>query len=80
MNCVHFLLSILNLVFACYKLASNHTIAEEKEDEAPKLKMAATSSLLEQHRKALVSDFKTSFSLLESKFDEVRSAVKDHGQ
>ncbi|CAI5663137.1 unnamed protein product [Oreochromis niloticus] len=61
-------------------MASKRTKAAEKENDAPKLNMAAISSLLEQHREALASDFKPSFSLLESKFDEVRSAVEDHGQ
>lgn len=60
-------------------MALKHTEMGEK-DTAPKLYMAAISSLLEHHREPMVSYFKTPFSLLESKFEEVRSAVEDHGQ
>ncbi|KAL0161299.1 hypothetical protein M9458_045026, partial [Cirrhinus mrigala] len=44
------------------------------------LTMEAISALLDQHHEALASDFKSSFGLLETKFDQVRSVVEDHGQ
>ncbi|KAI4809445.1 hypothetical protein KUCAC02_018325 [Chaenocephalus aceratus] len=44
------------------------------------LTVEAISLLLDQHREALAADYKTSFSTLETTFDQVRSAVEDHGQ
>lgn len=41
--------------------------------------MEAISALLDQHREALAADFRTLFSLLETKF-EVQSTVEDHSQ
>lgn len=52
----------------------------KKDDQATSLTMEAISELLDQHRQALAADFKTSFNLLENKFDQVRSTVDKHGQ
>lgn len=41
--------------------------------------MEAISELLDKHRQALVDDF-SSFNQLENKFDQVCSAVDEHGQ
>lgn len=40
----------------------------------------AITMLLDQHHEALVEEFKNSFSLLETKFDQVWFTVKDHCQ
>lgn len=41
--------------------------------------MSALTSLLEEHRAALSSDFKTALTSLEAKLDLVQAAVSDHG-
>ncbi|XP_028428664.1 Na(+)/H(+) exchange regulatory cofactor NHE-RF4-like [Perca flavescens] len=52
----------------------------KKDDSPTSLTMEAISALLDQHRSALATDFRTSFSLLETKFDQVRATVEDQGQ
>ncbi len=52
----------------------------KKEESAASLTLNAVSDLLDQHREALATDFRASFSSLESKFDQIQSVVEDHGQ
>lgn len=61
-------------------MASKNGKAGKKVDSSTSLTMEAISALLDQHREALATDFRSSFSLLETKFDQVRSTVEDHGQ
>lgn len=61
-------------------MTSKSSKSVKKDDSAANLTMEAISALLEQHREALACDFKTSFSTLETKFEQVRTAVEDHGQ
>ena len=42
--------------------------------------MAAIANLLEEHRKALSADFKTTISSLEAKLDLIQATVSDHGE
>lgn len=52
----------------------------KKEDASVSLTLEAITTLLEQHREALATEFKTSFSQVDSKLDQTRLAVEDHGQ
>lgn len=59
-------------------MSSKNTKSAKKEDVS--LTLEAITALLEQHREALAAEFKTSFNLLDSKLDQTRFAVEDHGQ
>lgn len=61
-------------------MASKSGRSGKKDDSPTSLTMEAISALLDQHRSALATDFRTSFSLLETKFDQVRATVEDQGQ
>lgn len=54
--------------------------SSKKEDSPPGLTLDAISKLLDEHRNSLAAEFKTSFSAMEAKFDQVRETVEDHGQ
>ncbi|CAK6970695.1 hypothetical protein L3Q82_007052 [Scomber scombrus] len=54
--------------------------SSKKEDASASLTLAAITELLEKHRAALATEFKTSFSRLDSKLEQTRLAVEDHGQ
>lgn len=58
-------------------MASKSGKGVKKNDSSISLMMEV---LLDQHHEALVMDFRYSFSLLETKFDQVRSTVEEHGQ
>lgn len=68
-------------------MASKSTKQAKKEttakDDAPatrrEVSMSALTSLLEDHRAALSTEFKTALSSLEVKIDSVQIAVSDHG-
>ena len=66
----------------CTKMTSKSGKSGKKDDSSAtaSLTVDAISALLEQHRDTLAADFKTSFSQLEAKFDQVRFTVEDHGQ
>lgn len=49
-------------------------------DADTEFSMASLNSLLEEHRKALAVDLKTSLASLEAKFDSIQAAVNDHDQ
>lgn len=53
-----------------------------KKDDllAASFTLDSVSALLDHHREALATDFRASFSSLESKFDNIHSVVEDHGQ
>uniref|UniRef100_A0A3P9GX20 L1 transposable element RRM domain-containing protein n=1 Tax=Oryzias latipes TaxID=8090 RepID=A0A3P9GX20_ORYLA len=57
----------------------NETAKSSKKEEAG-LTLEAITTLLEQHREALATEFKTSFNMLDSKLDQTRLAVEDQGQ
>lgn len=42
--------------------------------------MDAIASILDEHRTAILAEFKTAFTTLEAKFDCIQSAVTEHGQ
>ena len=52
----------------------------KKDNVIASLTLEAITKLLEEHREALATEFKTSFSQLSSKLDQTRLAVEDHGQ
>ncbi|CAL9707506.1 unnamed protein product [Knipowitschia caucasica] len=51
----------------------------EKEPASASLTLKDITALLEEHREAISSDFKSSFQTLASKLDCVEAAVKDQG-
>lgn len=61
-------------------MASKGGKAGKKENTNISLTLEAITTLLEQHCEALATDFKTSFSLLNSKLDQTQLTVEDHGQ
>lgn len=61
-------------------MAAKGDKSSKKEDTSASLTLAAITELLEEHRAALATEFKTSFSQLDSKLDQTRLAVEDHGQ
>lgn len=66
--------------FAYFIMTLHRGKSGKKDGQTAGLSMGAMSELLEQHRSALATDFKTSFNQLESKFDQVCSTVNEHGQ
>lgn len=54
--------------------------SSKKDDASASLTLEAITALLEEHRDALAKEFKTSFNLLDSKLDQTRLTVEDHGQ
>ena len=52
----------------------------KKDDAIVSLTLEAITKLLEEQREALATEFKTSFSQLDSKLDQTRLAVEGHGQ
>lgn len=52
----------------------------KKDDAIASLTLEAITKLLEEHSEALATEFKTSFSQLDTKLDQTRLAVEDHGQ
>lgn len=54
--------------------------SSKKDDANASLTLEAITALLEEHRNALSTEFKTSFTLLDSKFDHMRLTVEGHGQ
>lgn len=54
--------------------------SSKKEEANASLTLEAITTLLEEHRAALATEFKTSFSQLNSKLDQMQLAVEDHGQ
>lgn len=50
------------------------------EEISSEFNMATIASLLEEHRKALSADFKTTISTLEAKLDHIQATVADHDQ
>lgn len=50
-----------------------------KEEASTSLTVEAIPTLLEEHRKALATEFKISFTLLDVKLDQTRLAVEEHG-
>lgn len=61
-------------------MASKSDKSWRKDDSTASITMEAIPALFDQHCKGLAADFRTSFSLLEIKFDQVRSTVEDHSQ
>ena len=60
-------------------------LKKNKKTDPPELagsdpSMAAIANLLEEHRKALSADFKTTISSLEAKLDLIQATVSDHGE
>uniref|UniRef100_A0A672FSR4 L1 transposable element RRM domain-containing protein n=1 Tax=Salarias fasciatus TaxID=181472 RepID=A0A672FSR4_SALFA len=53
---------------------------EEASGASANLSMDAISALLEKHRKSLATDFKTSLTRLEAKFDQHKLMIDDHDQ
>lgn len=45
---------------------------------ASQVNMDAIAAMLEEHRAALSTDFKSAFSTLESKLDTIQAKVEDH--
>lgn len=52
--------------------------AEACGDDGKEVSMAAIANLLEEHRVALSTDFKTAVSTLEAKLDQIQTTVTDH--
>ncbi|XP_062925184.1 cAMP responsive element modulator b [Mobula hypostoma] len=61
-------------------MTSKNTKSGKKDDSAAGLTVEAVSTLLDQHREALVVEFKSSFSLLETKLNQIQCKVEDHSQ
>lgn len=61
-------------------MTSRGAKGSKKEDANVSLTLEAITTLLEQHRDALATEFRTSFSQLDSKLDQTRLTVEDHGQ
>lgn len=59
-------------------MATKGSKSGKKEDAS--LTLDAITALLEQHRQALATEFKTSFSSIDSKLDHTQLTVEDHGQ
>ena len=59
-------------------MASKGTKSSKKEDA--NVSLEAITTLLEQHREALATEFKTSFGQLDSKLDQIKLTVEDHDQ
>lgn len=55
-----------------------------KDEDAPtasdSLTVEAMTVLLEQHRKSISTEFKTSLGAVDNKLDQIRSMVEDHGE
>lgn len=61
-------------------MASKGTKSSKKEEASASLTLEAITKLLEQHREALVTEFRTSFGQLDSKLEQLGLTVDDHGQ
>lgn len=62
-------------------MTSKSSKSGKKDDSsAARLTLDAVSTMLDQHREALATDFRASFSSLENKFDNIQSVTEDHGQ
>lgn len=62
-------------------MTSKSSKSGKKDDSsAASLTLDAVSTMLAQHREALATDFRASFSSLENKFDNIQSVIEDHGQ
>lgn len=61
------------------KHVKKDTIKDDVITVHGEISMSALTSLLEEHRAALSSDFKTTLTSLEAKLDLVQAAVSDHG-
>lgn len=61
-------------------MASKSGKTSRKEEPSAALTLDAITELLEKHREALAAEFKTTFSQLDSKLDQTRLAVEEHGQ
>lgn len=61
-------------------MAAKGNRLSKKDDATTNLTLAAITQLLEGHHKTLATEFKTSFSQLDSKLDQTQLAMEDHGQ
>lgn len=61
-------------------MASKSGKSSKKEEANASLTLEAITALLEQHRDSLATEFKTTFNQLDSKLDQTRLEVEDHGQ
>lgn len=53
---------------------------EDASTASDSLTVEAMTVLLEQHRKSLSAEFKTSLGAVDNKLDQIRSMVEDHGE
>ncbi|KAI3372194.1 hypothetical protein L3Q82_007052 [Scortum barcoo] len=65
---------------AISEMAAKGGKSSKKEDASASLTLAAITMLLKERHVVLATEFKTSFSQLNSKLDQTRLAVEDHGQ